>query len=197
MIYNAYQAAVIINHLPRRPDWFVVGGPADGNEAQWVARRFPSCKIVGVEPSGPMRDYQAAHGFPGVMVAGGLADRPGRGVITHVDEFPRSSTMVRDVKGRTEEIDLFTVDQLSATYGPFTNCVLWLDVEGMEYRVLLGAAGLLGAGHVILVNVEVMTSERPNDEVVIRDLLTSNGFVLRWRWDQRSGNHEDQIWVRR
>lgn len=179
-VYNPRQAATLFKYWPAQVDWFLLGGPADADEAQTVHTKYPNVKCVGFEPHPSYVQYQRANGFPGVVYPVALWDRDGDEVAFYSPhQRPRSSGTVRgDEGGLTFPVPTRTLDSLNGEIGPFTNAVLWLDIEYSEVQALRGAADLLASGQVLLINLEVWDSTCPE----IEEILLPVGYkeVLAW-----------------
>lgn len=184
------QASVLFDLWPTEAEWFLVGGPADGDEAQTVASRY-QVRCAGFEPNAGFAAWQREHGFPGVLVECALWDEDGASLNLDlpVGATYRSASVCRppwatdaslEVQERRQVVGR-TLDSLSEEVGPFTNAVLWLDVEYAEPRVLAGAEGLLRAGQVLLANVEVM----PRMLASMQDLMGRHGLYLERTWNHR------------
>ena len=158
-IYQQRQAEVLFKHWPEKIDWFIVGGPANAYEAQTVVNNFPDVKCVGFEPVQEFIEMQESLNFPGELYDYALWDENCTLEMPILKEKLNSSSLCRGintsyrrtVKGRT-------LDSLSEELGPFTNSVLWLDIEGAELKALHGANYILD-NHVKLINVECMSKD--------------------------------------
>jgi FkbM family methyltransferase len=202
MVYNSGQAAVLFPHLDRlgvQPAWFILGGPADADEAQTVRARYPDIQVIASEPCDQFRRWQREAGFPGTLLPFALSDREHDATLVVPRGHPRGATMVRHEPGApgcdVELAQAITLDRLSDLYGPFQDAVLWLDIEGMELPALRGAEGMFAAGAVLLASVEVMVDERPDDHREVGEFFTRHGFHMAEEWE-RTPIHQDQIWVR-
>lgn len=191
-IYNPGQVSVLFKHITKDPGWFILGGPADGDEAQVFHAHYPTIQIIGIEPCKLMYDIQIQRGFPGTLLNVGLSDQEGVGILR---QNGRMSSMVRDTRGSEEEIPLTTLDALSEEHGPFTDAILWLDIEGMEYRALLGAKRLLHRKDIFLLNLEFM--DDVGTGMQIDRLLTEAGFTFVQAWRYGANPKRDRIYRRR
>lgn len=187
---------------PAEAEWFLVGGPADSDEAQMVARRF-GARCAGFEPDPGFAAWQREHGFPGPVVECALwsDDRKDLSLDLPLASTRHSASVCRPEWATDASLDVVerrkvtgrTLDSLSAELGPFRNAVLWLDIEYAEERALAGAAGMLAAGNVLLVNVEVT----PRMLVPMLDLMARHGLGLRRVWNWRgSDDAVDAIFVK-
>jgi FkbM family methyltransferase len=192
-VYSPGQVKVLWPFLRRDPSWFVLGGPANGDEAQCFALRYPTdCRILGIEPSLRMRRHQLEHNFPGTLIAAGLDKHVGVRPLHSPAGAENCSSMVRDCGGDVHEVPTTTLDAIDADYH-FANAVLWLDIEGMELPALRGASACLRRGAFELINVEILVDERPDDLTGIADLLTTAGMELVHEWDWQMA-WRNQIW---
>lgn len=184
------QAEILEDLWPPEAEWFLIGGPADGNEAQVIRRRFPMVKIAGFEPNPKFLAHQRRV-FPGILHGCALWDEDDTtltlripkgatglsGSVCRPQDAPDISTTLTvgriPVTGRT-------LDSLSEQHGPFTNAVLWLDIEYAERAALKGATRMLEAGQVLMVNVETY-AHRTLNEIV--EFLYPYGLRLRRVWN--------------
>ncbi len=173
-------------------DWFVIGGPANYMEAQWLHRYYPSLQCIGFEPNREYADLQnGTLGFPGQVHCCALwdTDRVALTLSRPEGATPLSASVCRpdnapDSRGCPLEplaiVPGRTLDSLSAQYGPFTRCALWLDIEYAELAALRGAESLLASGQVQLVNLE--TFAHLNLPAIV-ELLDKYGLRLRKVWN--------------
>lgn len=192
MIYNPGQVEVLFKYLEKPPNWFILGGPADGDEAQCFHAQYPTTNIIGLEPCTEFCKYQLRNRFPGILINSGLSDTDGTLSMRHNG---RMSSMVRDVQvGDIRQINVMTLDTLSSVYGPFTDAVLWLDIEGMEYQAMLGAVGLLASQSIELINLEFMEDVKTSN--LLETLLEDNGFRFLETWKVGQTACRDRIYKR-
>ena len=171
--YNPGQAAVLFPFWPDKVDWFLLGGPSDADEAQTIHARYPQVKCVGFEPHRGYLEYQKQAAFPGDLHPVALWDSDGEVRFFTPDDSPRSSSPAwefTDETGVWTTVPCRSLDSLDGELGPFTNAVLWLDIEYSEVRALEGAAGLLGSGRVKILNVELWDSNHPRIESLLLPL---------------------------
>lgn len=62
--YSDGQLSVIYPYLKTEPSWLLLGGPADANECQTARAKWPSIKVVGVDPNPKVLKFQAENGWP-------------------------------------------------------------------------------------------------------------------------------------
>jgi len=183
-IYRRDQAKVLFSVWPEQAEWFVIGGPATGNEAQTVVAKYPNVKCIGFEPNTELREIQQTEiKFPGVVHPNALWHTE-QEMGLHIPKHNHlSGSLCRDLSDCDTEIytvQTKTLDQMSEKFGPFTNCVLWIDVEHAELAVLQGAKELLGRGDILMVNAEIF---KPHLLPPIADLLGSYSLVEVKRWN--------------
>ena len=188
MTYRKNQASEIAHLMPPSVEWLLLGGPADGNEANTLRLHFPRLKCIGFEPNEAGYRHQLPT-FPGKLLKTALWDANVvlQEVLPSVEDTDadrgRRAVYTRDAIGKTSGR---TLDSLSVEHGPFTNAVLWLDIEGSEERALRGAAGLLSSGAVLLVNLEEHCegdTEESHTEGPLAPLMGSFGFKEVFRWN--------------
>lgn len=202
MVYSSNQVKVLWPYVDkiRRddkefPQWFVLGGPANGDEAQRLKAKYPHTTCLAVEPSSAMVEYQRTNGFPGEVVQAGLCNKVGVGEITIVNGSERNSSMVWDIKGELVKVSLTTVDALDYLYGPVDKGILWLDIEGMELEALRGAIGCFERGAFRLVNVEV-NDDYPFTTRRIHSFLSCYGLERVKTWDNQ-GRYHNHVYAMR
>lgn len=202
-IYRENQFEVILDYVKIKPDWLILGGPADGNEAQCAVKHWPDLMVLGCEPIGILREYQLNNGWPRLpdtdtplLLPYALSDKTGNVVIKVPLDNPRCASLMPDRPGTDFTVETTTIDVLESYYGPFTNCILWLDIEGYELEALRGAVNLLNSGKVLAVNVEVL-DRRPEVTKEIDKLLHLFGLILVKQWNIHKGTHHDRIYTSR
>lgn len=208
--YSPGQLSVIVKHCNFMPEWLLLGGPADGNEAQTAQVFWPKCRVLAFEPNPEAWEFQVRTNpmwsdpeLGDVLDPRALSDQEGSeleivyepGLLRNASADPAS---LEGNRGR-EDVRYFrtmttTLDAADRDHGPVQNAVLWLDVEGHELDAVKGARGLFDRGAIRLVNVEVQT-RRPGKNVELTRLL--DGWIFRKvkTWNN-SKSCEDQIWVR-
>lgn len=184
------QAVMLMHHWKEEIEWFVIGGPARENEAQYLKSKRPNLKCAGFEPNPTLfrmqqegRElYYTDKPFPGILVNCALWDSfepnlefmvPRGGV-----DIARGSAV--KVSGNYDTIKVVgrTLDNLSDQYGPFNNVALWLDIEHAELKALRGAEELLK--RTLLVNVEMHPDVRLCD---LLEILYPLGFSVKEVWN--------------
>lgn len=155
MVYEPGQVRNIFPYLDFDPKWFILGGPADGNEAQLFKEKYQSVSVIGLEPNREAFRYQTEVGFPGVLLPYAIGDYNGRG-----------SFLPCTIRGGglrdngNYEVDVVTLDALHESHGPFEDAVLWLDIEGHEMEALRGADLLLREKRIRVMNLEIIENRR-------------------------------------
>jgi FkbM family methyltransferase len=185
------QAKVLFDYWPTQTEWFVVGGPANWDEAQTVHAEYLHVKCIGFEPN---LDFVEAQNeeleFPGIVHNCALwSSEEKRSLITPQGSTHMSSSICRKnpcpdvgewIEGESVSIQTRTLDLLSREFGPFRNAVLWLDIEYAELEALKGATDLLESGSILLINLE---SFAHLDFPEVNRLLSRYGFVLQKVWN--------------
>jgi len=195
MVYNPGQFSVVFPLVKRPPTWLLLGGPADADEAQTAVKQWPDIKVLGVEPSKAMYEYQLAHDWPGsLLLQCALGSSVGQGQIHISGDTPRCSSFVADHPGELHTVDITTLDVLDEIHGPFENAILWLDVEGSEYEALLGARKLFDRGAIAMVNVECLVRLQELF-VPIEKFLADYKFHLVHTWNIQHNFVSDRIYM--
>lgn len=197
MSYNPGQFNTIIPFVQKEPDWLILGGPADGDEAQCAVKKWPKLKVVGIEPVAANREWQLANGWPGdLLYPNALSDILDTKVMHQPLDNTRTASFLDNRPGPLVAVNTITLDLIEAQIGPFKNAILWMDIEGWEYQALLGGNTLLSSRGVQLINVEVL--ERLTEEAgLIQKLLTSYGYELVHTWNVQPGLCCDQVYRRK
>lgn len=141
---NSGQLKGIVPFLKGRvPRWLILGGPADGDEAQTALALWPGIKVVAVEPNPEAVVWQRANGWPAeaTLVEAALWYCEGTTQVLVPHGFLRSGStnperlrLNRDAEpgwkvGEVADVPTVTLDRLSRRYGPFEEAVLWLDTS--------------------------------------------------------------------
>lgn len=186
-IYNPGQAQILFSHWPFASpiDWFVIGGPSNANEAQTIAVEYPGIKCIGFDPDPVNIKIQKELFFPGTVHQYALWNKDTKLELTIKPGNHKVSSVARNFEGDsydTLQVNARTLDSLNEEYGPFTNCVLWLDIELAEEQALEGATDLL-TNHVKLINIEAYSEEI---RLRLLKLLGEFGFSPVHYWNTRS-----------
>ena len=208
MTYNKDQLLTIVPFITTPPEWFILGGPSDGNEAQCAKRVWPSLEIIAIEPLLSNVEWQYNNAFPSdaVMVTAAIGKKSGP-LNLYINSDPKnghrcsSITVEAGEDGRAfVQTEVTTLDKLDDVYGPFARSLLWLDIEGAEYDALLGAVGLFEREKIDYVNVEVM-SRNQNTADNVHKFLTDRGFKLTHTWnvhyELQKFHHCDKFYARK
>lgn len=169
-------------------EWFIIGGPADGNEAQLVKDNFPNVNVIGVEPNIKMYQFQLEHGFPGTILNKALWSSEKRLKFTIPNKNNRCGSLIKyQDDDSSTEVETITLDRLSEMYGPFDNCCLWLDIEDAELECLSGAEKLLSDRKIKVINIEVVEYMINNviQKSLVETYLISCGYSVHSRHDIR------------
>ncbi len=189
----------------KAPRWFILGGPADGCEAQEAAKLWPGIKVIGVEPNPEAFSFQLANGWrPGwSLLRSALSDVTGERVevVREVGKLRNASASPDSVEGNRGNVDVryevvptITLDSMYNMFGPFEDAVVWLDIEGSELRAVRGGANLLASRRVLLWNVE-MLSRHTELMTEIPRMMATAGYVAVAEWNH-SDACRDRIFLR-
>ena len=161
MVYASGQVKNIFPYINFEPKWFLLGGPADGNEAQVFHEVYPDTKILGIEPNQEAFKFQTDFGFPGTLLPNALSSTncSGRfqpntirsGWIVAQGKSPPTQTDAVD-----HPVEIITLDTLDREFGPFSEAILWIDIEEAEFKALEGANKLLQEKRIRLLNIEII-----------------------------------------
>lgn len=177
--YNEGQVKRIFPYC-KGVDCFILGGPADGNEAQAFHNQYPNVKIIGVEPNSVMYEFQIDNQFPDTLLYAALSSQEGTAKFVIPREDNRCGSIV-NYEGEGTEINTVTLDGLVKKHGPYRRIALWLDVEGAELDCLKGAHEILNNHHVRVANIEVTTTTRES----IVNYMLEYGYVVALEDDVR------------
>lgn len=174
------------------PSWFILCGPADGNEAQTAVKEWPGVKVYGIEPNKYAVDFQLANGWPGnYLFNGAVMDYTGYCQIYGIspDDLRHGRAPEGDEKGG--EVPCWQLDRLDV--GIWKRALLWMDIEGSEAKALRGAELLLSRGVVWWVSVETSTA-LPDVLAEVEATLTRHGFERVGVWHDSGGPYKDTLW---
>lgn len=197
--YNPGQFKQILRFVQRRPHWLVLGGPANGDEAQFARKRWPRIRIVGIEPFADSRDWQRRNGWPedAPLVDAALWDSECLVSLMQPPDGPNRLAQARVTgasDGASQKVSTRTIDSLDREFGPFSRGILWLDIEGSEHRALLGAEQALARQAFSLINVETNTRTPENTEN-IHELLLGHGYSLAGQWQLENPYYFDRVYT--
>jgi FkbM family methyltransferase len=181
MVYEPGQVRNIFPYINFTPAWFLLGGPADGNEAQVIKEQYPEISVIGIEPNPEAFEYQLSHRFPGLLLPLALSDSAG------IAKFHDGNIRCgRLTEGGERTVELVTLDALDARYGPFQDSILWLDIEGSEMKALQGATKLLAEKRILLMNIEIIEDERSGFPTLLNkftEWLKPYGYEVAHAWN--------------
>jgi len=171
MNYIPYETGQVRNIFPfihRGIQQFILGGPADGDEAQLLCKEFPWIKATGFEPNLQWYEYQRSADFPGELRTEALLDVVGESYFTEGSNL-RSSRVADE---GAQAIKTVTLDSLFAP-APVGSIALWIDIEHSEMKALRGADTLLNDGSIDVLMVEAMYEE---EVIAIRAHMDLKGY---------------------
>lgn len=188
--YEDGQVKKIFSYCPEIVDWFIIGGPADANEAQVFKRHYPRCCVLGFEPNAVQYQFQKDNDFPGQ-----LSNKALWSLVTHIsftvpggNNRCGSSVHVPPDSG-TVSVETDTLDIWAIQNNSPNNIVLWIDIEGAELECLKGARNLLREHRIKLLNVEVSNSTRAD----IIDYLIGYKYLITEEWNIRYMTEDRKI----
>lgn len=197
--YSPGQLSVIYPYIKTwTPRWLLLGGPADANEAQTAVARWPGINVIGVELNEEAVKWQLAHDWPRshFLFYRALAERTGDDVHVALGSI-RNGCVVEPSEENKTTVLTISWDKLDSLYGPFSEAILWMDIEGSEYKALLGARNLFERGAIRLVNIEQMVRNGDKSNNIAADqFLHHYGFVPVHDWN-KSETCWDRIFVRK
>jgi FkbM family methyltransferase len=199
LVYCPDQILEICPYLIREPQWLLLGGPADSNEAQTAVRQWPEISGIGIEPSKGLRQWQLENDWPMKfpLLPYALAESCREATFQNSYSNWRSGTLLDRELGEKETVETITLDSLAAQYGPFNDAILWLDIEGYEYKALQGAEELFRRKSVLLVNLEI-TEILQETTQQIEAWMDNRNFRCRHKWGYKYGSRSrfhDRIYV--
>lgn len=161
MPYAEDQAEILLSLPGIDFNTFVVAGPADANEAQTIKKLFPHASIFGFEPLLEYWQQQIDEEFPGVLINAALSSSTSTRELCVLLANPRSSSIAQRCKENTQlrKVSAYSLDDCYSYFCWRPPIGLWLDVEGAELSVLLGAKKLLRRRLISVLNVESYMSE--------------------------------------
>lgn len=174
------------------------GTGMDGLRKEKVLKKeWPDVEFIGCEPH-PKVAESLRKEYPGTIHEVAIGDWVGRQQLSFKSNHKDGSTLCK-LRGdgvQSVFVDVTTLDKLFPS--PVGKVLLWLDCEGSELEVLLGASFFVQRVQVI--NIE-MTSNPPGTGWCrpenVHCLLVGLGFFLQWIHTQRSAAGQyDAIYVR-
>lgn len=215
MVYEPGQVRTIFQYINNEIGLFILGGPADGSEAQEFHEAFPHIPIVGFEPNRDYHQYQLVAGFPGKLFDKALSDKvETRNFYMMGEGAGRSSRLEPENPAdyQSYPVQCTTLDKELASSQFQGRAALWIDIERSELLALRGATKLLEQNRIGLIYLEayeetigpiteflkpydfveferVNQHERTEDSGVIR----YNRFDAIFRWIQRDFSLEEHV----
>ena len=162
----------VIPYLRHEPSWFVIVGPGSGNEVNEVCKRWPKCKLLGIEPS--RASFAAAKQIwpqHGCLLSTGLWSRPS--ILPVQDPDTLLKTVVTEEATSEEYIHCTTLDKICTFYGVH-NGLLWVSINGGEAEVLKGGGPALTLGAFRSAVVKV----RPKEATDVLTFMGGASFKL-------------------
>lgn len=200
MTYNPGQIEHAVKFITGVPEWFILGGPANGNEAQCAQLLWPNVKILGIEPFYLARNWQLGHGWPAkapLLLAALWSEVGEMPLLTQPESAALRLAQSRLAEPGTDApmVSTTTLDALDQEYGPFENAFAWLDIEGAEFAALTGAAGLFSRKAFLALNIEI-DRRKPDNADRIHFLMGGYGYRQAGFWQLSNPDYEDRVYVR-
>lgn len=169
-IYESGQVKHFFPYVRPCVKHFILGGPADGDEAQIFHQKFPEVLITGFEPHREFFAYQQRASFPGLIYPVALWNKIGEH--SFFDFKGNGSRGSRMGQGLTEDwletdpgqsytVPTATLDSMFFP-APVRSIALWIDIERAELIALQGAIQLLSASSFDVILVEAFDNMLPD-----------------------------------
>ena len=193
-LWEVFVAEQYADFLPDDAKLVVDGGANVGTATAWFRGRYPSARVIAVEPD-PFAierlrrnvgdDPQVKIVHAALSSEDGVArflpgDLTMRGRLVE-DERAHSSDTLSDSSNGLIDVESLTLGTLLQRVGDGSRVdVLKLDVEGSEWHIL---GGPLGAIDVVTVEIHSPTPEGVSPETILSGVASREGFTLRRsRW---------------
>ncbi len=187
--------SVVVPFLDQDPKWLILCGLGNDNDALPAIKRWPDVKVIGIDIDQRSLDEQRKRGWrdQDVLVQAALSDNIGfddvnMDNVCHASLHPMELVKVESIN--KHKVVTITLDDIDNELGPFGEAVLWIDLEGYDYKALQGAKKLLASGRVLLVGVEIQY--RLNNDGMF-NLLAEMGYELVHQWFAQWWGH-NEIW---
>lgn len=193
----------IADLLDWQPDViYQVGVGMHSEETDVMKEAWPNAKFIGFEPH-PASFRGRKENYPGILFPVALGAEEGNREL-HFRKRHKDGATFFPFEGQSEgrcEVVVSVLDDFVGnmrSFKPNDMVLLWLDCEGSELDVLLGAKKFLP--WVDVVNVEMTAKPRSEEwcsQIEVHDKLVREGFFRQWIHTQRSciGQY-DAIYVR-
>jgi len=187
-----------------KPTDVIIAGVGRGEEIPVMRGYWPRARIIGVEPLEEHWQWmRKVNVEPDVLIRGALYHKDGETLTFHLNYEPDQRATIYDlpveVKDEiTREVGTISLDRIAETYGPISNALLWLDVEGAEADAMRGSE-LLESGAIRWVNCELNICPPRNCPpwAEVNELLESLGFkMFALHSVTRNGRQADAIYIR-
>ena len=180
-----------------------VGIGQEFEELDVLREEWGDFPIIGFEPH-PEIIKNVEKRYPGIVIKTAVGKEPGTGILHSKNRHKSGSSLLphhqkEGERYKTYEVPIVTLDEtLGKDILPYENILLWVDSEGTETDVLMGAKQVVEKVKVI--NIE-MTANPPGEgwcsTTELHDMLVELGFYRQWIHTQRihMGQY-DGIYVR-
>ena len=177
-------------------------GANHGNWTRAAIGFFPDAEYTLIEPQDDLKKHVEdliRHGYKIRWINSGAGDRPGMlplyvATIDHSSSFLDSPRIMQEAV-RSIETPMRTLNEIRATLSLPVPEMLKIDAEGLDLRVLEGAADLLGRTEIVLAEGSIGQLDFENTARALLEAMDDYGYRLIDITDVlRSPNH-DALWL--
>jgi FkbM family methyltransferase len=192
-----------------RPSTIILAGVGRGEEIPVMRHIWRKTPIIGIEPlQEHWRWMSRAKTLPDVIIRGALWHTEDQTLTFHLNYEPDQRATIYGLPPTaqleneiTRTVPTVSLDGIAQRYGPITNALLWMDIEGGEFEALRESRFLSEQTDGIRwVNVELnLTPPRTSPPwTAVHDVLERAGFcMLAAHSVTRNGRQFDGLYVRR
>jgi FkbM family methyltransferase len=182
MVYQSGQIKNLYSYVGKDTGLFILGGPADSDEAQLFHEQFPGIAIVGVEPNKSFLEYQTKVGFPGALYDTALWNFETIKALYVSGREERGSSLVESGSGLVYDVLTTTLDIIIEKHRPpDKRVVIWMDIERVELVALQGATTALDQKLITAIYMEAYE----NNVNGLIEFLIPYGFYEQKRFNLR------------
>jgi FkbM family methyltransferase len=185
-------------------------GAADGRDTEVFAKKFPTAKVIGIEPvpkSFAKLAARAAVAQNIVAIEAAVSDKAGTTKLFISSEADASSISAPVVTGSafdrhvetvgTTDVKVVTLDDVCKDNGIEQIDILKMDAQGSELAALKGASKLLGSGAIKRIFTEVQFVRLYEDACLFFELetfLCRQDFYLHGIYNLSHNEHGQLCW---
>lgn len=182
-LHESYFPYRRLARLGYKPDFFMDVGASNGVFSDLIARVFPECRRILVEPLASIYRERNSWYFDNhpeyEIVEVAVSDEPGKATFHVSEDLFNSSLIGGTVKNssRPLDVEIKTLDQIAADLEIEGRGLMKIDVQCAEHRVLAGASQLLSKIDGVLLELSLVRFA-PEAKVFgeMLDLMESLGF---------------------